>query len=404
MPQSVGWSALGAVMFLTGLLRFLLGSVRFRAEGGSIPLFLTLCARAHIPLWNLRARGGVLEANVRGSHFRRLAPVAAKAGLRVEPLARRGLPAQIARHRARWGFALGFLLFFGVLCTLSGFIWTVDVEGNRDVQTREILFELDSLGLRPGVRADALDLRQTEQEALLALPGLSWMHINLKGTAATVEVGERTTRPDVIPESQPCDVKALETGQIVRMQVFQGQTSLRPGDTVLKGALLVSGTVQEPKSGVTRTVHARAVFIARTQHTLAVAFPLRGVENRDTGHVEKRYSLQLLSALLPLYRSEPAGNFRRSIYTSPLRLGPLTLPVALHTAVFSEYRAETAVYTPAQARAKADALLAQKEKTELAGMKILKRSVQARVSKTGVTLVCTYACEQDIAYETPAGA
>lgn len=384
-------------MFLTWLIRFILGYTRFTADGASLEKFLNLSARAGVNLWNLRREGTAIKASVRSSRFGRLEPAAKKAGVSLSVTAKKGLPMVFERHPGRWGFIVGAAVFVAVLVYCSGFVWTVEITGNKDVETREIQYTLSDLGLSAGVRKSSFDTRSLEQRALMRLPELSWLHINLDGTVAKVLVGERAERLEVVPDDQPCNIKALETGQIIKMEVEVGEPVIKVNDTVKKGELVVSGVVQEPKTGVTRYLHARAKVIARTRHTLSVRVPFKSSELLDTGRVVKKYELDLLDFKLPLYRDVPQGSWRRMIYKSPLKIMGVTVPVSISTTVFYEYNETPVVLSPQEALEKAKEQLAQKEKTELSGVTIRTKSYSQSADAGGVTLVGSYGCEEDIA-------
>jgi similar to stage IV sporulation protein len=386
-------------MFLTRLFQLLLGYVSFIVDGGNPEKFLNLTARAGITLWNLKREGTALSGSTLASNYKKLLPEAEKAGVHIRVTKRRGLPVIIHKHSRRFGFIAGVALFFAILWYFSGFIWTVDISGNNVVATNEITYTLSDLGLRPGVRVDEVNLKNVEQRALILLPDLSWMHINLSGGTAQVAVGERTFRPEIVPDNRPCNVKASQTGQIISIQVYQGTTTLKAGETVLKGGLLASGIVQETKTGVTRYVHARANVIARTKHEISVTVPYHTTQKVATGKVEKKYTFDFLGLEIPLFRTVPTGNFIRTVYKNPLQIGGLKLPVAVTTSVFSEYNQAPVVYSKMQAVAEAKEQLAFKENTELSNAKITGKSYQEKANALSLTITGNYNCEEDIAYE-----
>lgn len=384
-------------MLITRFLQILLGYVNFEADGGNPEKFLNLSARASVTMWNLRRKGTVLCGSTLRSNYKKLLPQAEKAGVRLYITEKKGVPVVFERHRGRWGFLAGVVFFFVIIAYFSGFVWSVEISGNKMVTTREIQYALGDLGLSPGVRIDTFNKKSLEQQALIKLPGLSWMHINLDGSVAMVEVGERARRPEIVPEDRPCNIKASTTGQIISMQINQGVAALKKNDVVQTGELLVSGVVEEPKSGVTRYLHARAKVIARTKHEFSVKVPFKTTEMRDTGKIIRNYKLNFLSLRIPLYFTEPRGSFRRMCYKNPLKIFGTELPVSLSTAAFYEYHRVPVTLTKRQALNKAKVQLLQKEKTELSGVSIKKKSYVRTVSSDGLILTGRYTCEEDIA-------
>ena len=385
-----------ALMFLIRLLRNLLGYVDFKVDGGNPEKFLNLTARAGVTLWNLRREGSALCASTLKTNCKKLPPQAARAGVELTITEKKGLPVMFERHRGRWGFLAGAVLFAVIIVYFSGFVWSVEISGNSAVSTRDIQYALNGLGLSPGVRMDTFNAKNLEQQALMELPGLSWMHINLDGSVAKVEVGERTQEPEIVADDRPCNIKASQTGQIIRIQVYEGVTALKVNDTVRQGELLVSGVVEEPKTCITRYLHARASVIALTKHKLTVTVPYNSTQMQDTGKTVKKYTLNFLNLQIPLYRAEPDGSYRRMVYKSPLTIFGARLPVSLKTTVFYEYRNTPVILSKQQAFAKAEALIAQKEKTELSGVKVKNKTYAKKAGGNVLTLTGDYDCEEDI--------
>ena len=385
-------------MFFLRIIRYFLGCVRFSADGGFPENFLNLAARSGIMLWDIRRRGTAVEAGTLRRSYRRLEPLARRAGVRLAVLRRTGLPYRMKKVTRRRGILIGVLLFFAVLWFFSSFIWEVEISGNQSTSTAEITQVLDDLGLRPGAFPLLVNTRLIEQQALLRLPDLSGITINIRGCDARVEVRERAYPPDIVPENIPCNVKASRTGQIVDLQTFAGRAMVRDGDTIQAGEVLISG-VSEDKNGVVHMVHASGVAMTRTSRDLSVTVKYHDQTAAETGRVLRLRTLELFNFRIPLYLRTPQGNYRISAATGKLSLGGRILPFALQTRVFREMRTEPVTYTRAQAAALAAGELAEKEKTELAGVRILSRSDDPQAGGDQYTLIRHYTCEENIAFQ-----
>ena len=75
-------------MFIIRFLRWLLGWVEFEAEGGFPERLLNLAARGGIPLWDTGRRGVVLTARCFARKYKKLRPIARKAGVPFKPYQR----------------------------------------------------------------------------------------------------------------------------------------------------------------------------------------------------------------------------------------------------------------------------------------------------------------------------
>ena len=103
-----------------------------------------------------------------------------------------------------------------------------------------ILSELQRLGVKPGAYGPALDRAALANEALIALPELSFMAINLHGTRIEVVVREAEQVPELLDEGTPADVVAAADGIIPRDD-FKHITNV--GDLVAASGTSLGGII-----------------------------------------------------------------------------------------------------------------------------------------------------------------
>lgn len=292
--------------WLTNALR---GKVCLEVEGAFPERFLNLCAQRGILFWNVEW----LEATrLRLTVTRRGAGAAVELGERVMCTVTRagqaGALAFLERFRRRYALLIGLALSLTAVCVLSQFILTIQVEGNTTVPTAVILTELRRQGLRPGVYGPGLDEEELRTRALLQLPELSWMSVNLYGTRAQVLVREATPEPEVVDLSQTGSVVARASGIITGIEPLSGEALVEEGDTVLEGETLISGTVhlaapqysEVPDLG-TLQVRAEGKVYARTWRTLEAEIPLETQVKTYTGEEETCWSATILGQRLVFF-------------------------------------------------------------------------------------------------------
>lgn len=386
-------------MFFIRIIHFLLGYVRVQATGGSPERFLTWASRAGVNLWGIRRREGVLVFCVRARRFKRLRPAVRRSHVRLEILRRRGVPFWFHRYRRRHGILVGLVVFLAVIWFFSGFVWTVNIEGNKNVPTQDISEVLTELGMKPGTYRLFLNVREIEEQTLMRLPDLSWISINMRGSSAVVSVRERVYPNELVPYNVPCNILASQTGQIVKLETYEGMPLVRQGDTVKKGDVVVSGVIEE-KSGALRYAHARAQVLARTPRTLKETVPLKKSVAAFTGKNVSRRELYLLGLNIPLhFGPEPQGSFARTVTDAPAVLFGMQLPVGVRTTEFKEFRTQTVTLTSAQAEQAARAQLTKDEAAEFSGDKVESRAYTVQRSPASVTVTGRYSCVGEIGYE-----
>lgn len=92
------------------------GIVRLNMRGTSPERFLNLCTLAGLNVWQVKKEQANLLFYMEIRDFKRCAPLARKAGVRLHIVEKRGLPVFLWRNRKRKGWAVSFVLFFLLLC------------------------------------------------------------------------------------------------------------------------------------------------------------------------------------------------------------------------------------------------------------------------------------------------
>ena len=246
------------------LVRYLFGVLLFRASGGFPARFFNLCDRLNLRVWHLKQDAGGVTAFVSLRDYRRLRVAARQAGMRVRCLEKRGLPFFLRQHRDRAGLLVGALCCAVLAVVCSGFVWTVETTGGKQVSDTGILAAAAKIGLFPGAKkpkdnGEVLAIRlQQEMEG-----ALSWAAVNLIGSRCVIEVRDakrQTTLPDP-PYGAPADLVADFDGQILSLEVHSGVKANEVGNGVKKGDLLISGT-RKDREGKPYYYEARGIVTA----------------------------------------------------------------------------------------------------------------------------------------------
>lgn len=310
-------------MIVLQLFRFLFGYVVFRAEGGFPERFLNLCRVEHIPIWRLRSSGNGLTARTAAADYRRLRPVAARSGMRLQLQQKRGVPFALRRLRGRQGLLIGLACACLLLGLLHSRVWSIELQNETGVPSAEILAAFEQAGLRVGARIQALDEGTVERAAIRQLPRIQWVNVNFGGCAAVIAV--REAKPDAVeaPADAPANLVAARDGTVQLLQPFRGTAAVKRGAAVLKGELLISG-VTDNKDGSAGFCRADGYVTAQTHRRCTVSLPQAGTLQMRTG-LTRQLRPQVFSLSLPA----PRGAQFREVAAPVIR--GVTLPFALVT-------------------------------------------------------------------------
>jgi len=289
-------------------LGWLLGEASAVVTGPDRAAFLNRCAG--LDLWSMERRGeDGLFIRAAGRTLPRLERAAAETGCVLSQVRLRGLPFFLRGFRRRYALAAGLLLCLGAVGAGSHVILDVEVRGNETLSDRAILAQLRLCGVGVGTYGPSVPIRQVENEMLRTMDSLDFCAITLHGTRAVAEVRQAQEKPEVTDLTQPADVVAAADGVILHMEPWSGDARFREGDGVLKGEVLIAGTMtlDPPPPGEedlgTMTVRAEGRVRAMTWRTLSARMDLTAKEKTYTGEGLTRYSLNWMGRRVNFYEN-----------------------------------------------------------------------------------------------------
>lgn len=383
-------------MFFIYLIRFVSGYVRFCAKGGFPERFINLCSRENIPLWDISGGKQVLYAKTTIRGYHRLRTCARKSGMRPRVSGRYGLPFFLHRRRRRIGLVCGAAAAVLIVCILSSMLWTIDVQGNETVSDAEILAVFEELGVHIGARRSKIDVEEVQRTASRQLNDLAWLALNIRGSAAVVEVRERIPAPKVENDTTPRNILAARDGTILSLKVYEGEAAVKKGQAVLKGDLLISSVVTNKDLSVAFK-HARGVAVAQTRHTVTHTFPVRQKARRYTGEVSERYRLSFFGLPIPFgFDRQPQGEAESALFRNTLLMNGVPIPIYTETTLKKGYTEQEVTLTKEQALQAAAAEFEREVSRELKGARILEQKVEVRFTQDSCVLTGTYTCEEEI--------
>ena len=101
-------------------------------------------------------------------------------------------------------------------------------------------------------------------------PDIQRSSVNIIGNRAYVEIFEREVLSETDGDFLYSDIVASKDGEVLKADVFQGQSAVKDGQTVKKGDVLVKGEVVMKEEKV-RYTESKARIIARTQNSVSIS-------------------------------------------------------------------------------------------------------------------------------------
>lgn len=385
-------------MFLIlNILRWISGYVSFEVIGGYPEKFISLSVKNNINFWNLKRVGADFRAQINASEYKNLHSLARASNSKVRICKKHGLPFFLFKHRKRWGVVAGLSVFLIFLYCCSLYIWNINIVGNNELSKEEIMDTLYSSGLSVGALKSRINPSEIEEFTMSKFDKISWMSVNIKGGTASVEIREKLEKPEIIKEGEPCNIVALQDGQIERAETYRGTAVIVPGAVVTKGQLLISGVSENSNMG-SQFLCAEGKVFAKTSEKIVEKIPLCGVKAEDTGKLIKKIRIKLLGLEIPLWNWGKCGdNFRKEIYLDSCNIFGIDLPIKIYKEFLYEQNICDYTLSLEEARAKGEENIRKKEKEYLNDAKILEKSAKEIKTDDEYILEMAYTCVKDIA-------
>jgi similar to stage IV sporulation protein len=282
---------------------------------------------------------------MRVAAFRRCREVARRTHTRVHVVERGGAPFLIRRLRRRPVLVLGAVGVLAALWVFGNRIWFIQVDGGDARTQAAVLAVAAAEGLRAGTPRAAVDPVRLSAELTARIPAVAWAGIRVQGVRAEVSVAERQgTGAGEVATTGPYDLVAAADGVVERVLVLRGKALVVPGQTVVRGQVLIAGAngAVSPRGAVTALVwYHKTTEIALRR---AVAVP--------TGRQAVRWRLLLFGWRIALGGAGlPFADYRLTTREWVIRWRSLEVPVALQALRYQEVDRIWRQLTPAEAAA-----------------------------------------------------
>jgi len=305
------------------------GDVRLRVEGLMLERLIQRAANEGARFRSVRRDGPralILETDAEGARL--LTALCGRFSLPCRVLSRGGRDAMLRRLKRRATLLAGGLTFIAALALFFSRVWLVDVEltGSRAADVYTIRSALRELGVRPGVPKSAVDASLLESALSAASPNFSFVGVRLQGVRLLVEASPAVPAPELYELSGGRDLVAKCDGVVESVSVLSGAACVKPGDTVIRGQVLIRGDERVTKEE-SRSIAALGTVTARTWHVGTASAPLTHAEEVRTGRSSISSELRLMNLSWPLIRGESYPS--EEVSTEILPIGGLFLPLEI---------------------------------------------------------------------------
>ena len=372
------------------------GRAAIEVRGAEPELFLGRAAERGLDLAKIRRTDAwTVRAETTERELPALGELAEETRCEMELLSLSGGSRDLWTIRRRAALLAALAAVAALLLCSSLFLWEIEVRGCETAEEGRILRVLADEGVACGSFWPGIDVDLVRSRALLRLPELAWLTVNVSGSRAVVLVAERQPKPEIVDERAGADLVAGRPGVVQRVQVLSGDCRVQPGDAVLEGEVLVSGS-RERFDGEMQQMRSLGEVWAETWHEISAVCPLSALQRQETGRSHSRFALRVGKLRLDLPDITGKGLDECGMIVHEYRIGwkgLLALPLSL---IREERRERAAGDAVADRSAEMGAALLERLETEINGQ-ILESHLN--VARTEELLIVTLRahCLEDIA-------
>ena len=290
-------------MFFKIIFNFFIGYLNIQVEGFFVERFINICIAKNILLWGMnRKNSSILNANISVKDFKKIKDIAKKTKCRVKIEKKKGLPFIFNKYKKRKAFGILIIFIIILLCVLSGFVWNIEIKGIDKIPRQEILSIMEENGVKIGALKKNIDTKKVINQIRLIRNDVAWVGIEIKGTNAVVEIVEADPKPEILDESDFCNIIANKDGIITKINTKNGTSLVKVGDIVKEKDVLVEGKVQGKYTDAIY-VHASADIEAKVWYKKKKKAYFHQQLDEKTGNTETKYQIKFNNLQINLYKT-----------------------------------------------------------------------------------------------------
>lgn len=280
----------------------------------------------------------------------------------------------------------------------SKYIWNIDVKVEDNLEIENIMQDLEELGLCKGVLKSKINTDKIINEIRLKRHDIAWIGIDLEGTNVKVDIVKADESPEIIKNTDYCNIVAKKPGIINKITAQNGTALVKAGDTVNKEDILIAGYM-DGKYTERRYVHSLGEVEAKVWYEKTEEIKYNEQLFKTTGNIEKKYEIAFNGFKIKLYKNKSKFKFYETEETETnLKLfKSFYLPITITKIQNTEQVEEQKTYTKEEAVEKGvDCISKELEEQIESKERIINKNVKTNEKDDRVEVTITYEVLENI--------
>ena len=191
-----------------------------------------------------------------------------------------GLVFFLGNMKKKLSLVVGGVMFLCIIYYLSTYIWAVEVDVQQNIPPFEIRKQLNSIGVRPGISKQSIDVKEIEKQLENISSEILWLRVRIEGSTLKVVVEEKINPPQE-QEYEYGNLVATMEGEIKRVYTFAGRAKVKSGQLIKAGDVVIEGI--DGIEGGEYILPPRGIVIANTFYEKSMNVKVKGTTLERSG-------------------------------------------------------------------------------------------------------------------------
>lgn len=219
---------------------------------------------------------------------------------KVKIVGEKGILFLLFRLKNKIFLCIGAGIFLIILLYLSTFVWSIEINTRNNLSPYEIRQDLYNLGIVPGIKKKEIDVKELEKKIEDINSGILWIRVRIEGSTLKVNIEEKVNPPEIIEEKKGNLVSKME-GEVSRVYVFSGRSTVHIGDLVKPGDILIEGINGKEENPY--EVVPDGVVMANTFYEKNMVVKIDGTELKRNGNKDSDIYLEMFGKKIYLKKA-----------------------------------------------------------------------------------------------------
>lgn len=206
----------------------------------------------------------------------------------------------VGKLKSKLFLAIGGMVFLTILLYLSTYVWSIEINTKKNVSPYELRQQLYSIGIKPGISKDEIDVKDVEKQLENMNSEILWLRARIEGSTLKIFIEEKVNPPE-IKEGKYGNLVAKMDGEVSRVYAFSGRSSVHIGDMVKVGDVVIEGI--NGKEEDPYQVVPDGVVMANTFYEKSMTTKIEGTELKRSGEKDSDIYIKILGKKIYLKKA-----------------------------------------------------------------------------------------------------